>query len=180
MYVCCGGVIGWVLHSALLVPYHSWRISHGKHHNNTGSCEHDEVFAPPLKEDLASEILLHSPLFNLFQIVVMLTIGTTPDIHTCIYSTHTVRIGPLAVSVCPRRIGSPLCIVCVCVFVLGMSGWMPGYLVLNATGPRKYRGQVNDHFNPWSALFSAKDRLDIIWSDIGFFAALTGEIVRQA
>lgn len=66
---------GWVLHSALLVPYHSWRISHGKHHNNTGSCEHDEVFAPPVEEDLVSEILLHSPLFNLFQIVVMLTIG---------------------------------------------------------------------------------------------------------
>lgn len=83
---------GWVLHSALLVPYHSWRISHGKHHNNTGSCENDEVFAPPVKEDLVDEILLHSPLFNLFQIVMMLTIG-----------------------------------------------WMPGYLILNATGPRKYR-----------------------------------------
>ncbi len=59
---------GWVLHSALLVPYHSWRISHGKHHNNTGSCENDEVFAPPVKEDLVDEILLHSPLFNLFQV----------------------------------------------------------------------------------------------------------------
>lgn len=51
---------------------------------------------------------------------------------------------------------------------------MPGYLVLNATGPRKYRGVPNSHFNPWSALFGAKDRIDIIWSDIGFFAALTG------
>lgn len=57
-----------MLHSALLVPYHSWRISHGKHHNNTGSCENDEVFAPPVKEDLVDEILLHSPLFNLFQV----------------------------------------------------------------------------------------------------------------
>ena len=50
------------------MPYHSWRISHGKHHNNTGSCENDEVFAPPVKEDLVDEILLHSPLFNLFQV----------------------------------------------------------------------------------------------------------------
>jgi hypothetical protein len=32
---------------------------------------------------------------------------------------------------------------------------------------------VNDHFSPSSALFSPKDRLDIIWSDIGFFAALS-------
>lgn len=51
-------------------------------------------------------------------------------------------------------------------------GWMPGYLVLNATGPRKYRGQVNDHFSPNSRLFADKDRLDIIWSDVGFFLAL--------
>lgn len=56
---------------------------------------------------------------------------------------------------------------------------MPGYLVLNATGPRKYRGVPNSHFNPWSALFGAKDRIDIIWSDIGFFAALTGTRVES-
>lgn len=86
--VCVCLNIGWVLHSALLVPYHSWRISHGKHHNNTGSCEHDEVFAPPHKEDLASEILLHSPLFNLFQIVVMLTIGKD-------FTTQPIKNRPL-------------------------------------------------------------------------------------
>lgn len=31
---------------------------------------------------------------------------------------------------------------------------------------------MNDHFSPNSRLFSAKDRLDIIWSDVGFFVAL--------
>lgn len=36
-------LFGTVLHSLLLVPYHSWRITHGKHHNNTGSTENDEV-----------------------------------------------------------------------------------------------------------------------------------------
>lgn len=124
-YESVNNFFGWLLHSALLVPYHSWRISHGKHHNNTGSCENDEVFAPPIKEELMDEILLHSPLANLVQIIIMLTIG-----------------------------------------------WMPGYLLLNATGPRKYKGLSNSHFNPNSALFSPKDRLDIIWSDIGFFVAL--------
>ncbi len=37
-----------------------------------------------------------------------------------------------------------------------------------------YQGLANDHFSPNSRLFSAKDRLDIIWSDVGFFVALSG------
>lgn len=72
-YEWMNNVVGWILHSALLVPYHSWRISHGKHHNNTGSCEDDEVFTPPVKEDLMDDILLHSPFVNLAQIIIMLT-----------------------------------------------------------------------------------------------------------
>lgn len=38
--------VGWVLHSALLVPYHSWRISHAKHHAATGHMTRDQVFVP--------------------------------------------------------------------------------------------------------------------------------------
>lgn len=37
---------GHVLHSAILVPFHSWRISHRKHHKNTGNFEEDEIFYP--------------------------------------------------------------------------------------------------------------------------------------
>jgi omega-6 fatty acid desaturase (delta-12 desaturase) len=33
-------VVGWVLHSALLVPYFSWQLSHSKHHKATGTCHH--------------------------------------------------------------------------------------------------------------------------------------------
>lgn len=39
-------VTGFVLHSALLVPYFSWKFSHRRHHSNTGSMEKDEVFVP--------------------------------------------------------------------------------------------------------------------------------------
>jgi omega-6 fatty acid desaturase (delta-12 desaturase) len=39
-------MVGWVLHSALLVPYHAWRISHGKHHRYTNHLQLDEVFVP--------------------------------------------------------------------------------------------------------------------------------------
>jgi len=38
--------VGLVLHSLLLVPYHSWRISHGRHHAATGHMTRDEVFVP--------------------------------------------------------------------------------------------------------------------------------------
>jgi omega-6 fatty acid desaturase (delta-12 desaturase) len=43
-YAFVNNFVGTICHSALLVPYHSWRITHGKHHNNTGSVENDEVF----------------------------------------------------------------------------------------------------------------------------------------
>ena len=42
-YKWVNNAVGMVLHSALLVPYHAWRISHGNHHKNTCSMEDDEV-----------------------------------------------------------------------------------------------------------------------------------------
>lgn len=39
--------VGWILHSFLLVPYHSWRISHGNHHKYVPryACAHAHVGA---------------------------------------------------------------------------------------------------------------------------------------
>ncbi|GAA5856556.1 hypothetical protein JCM9279_005497 [Rhodotorula babjevae] len=41
--------MGLFLHSFVLVPYHSWRISHAKHHAATGHLTRDEVFVPRTK-----------------------------------------------------------------------------------------------------------------------------------
>ena len=46
--------VGWFCHSALLVPYFSWKISHGKHHKATGHIERDMVFVPATREAYAS------------------------------------------------------------------------------------------------------------------------------
>lgn len=46
--------VGWICHSALLVPYFSWKISHGKHHKATGHIERDMVFVPKTREVYAS------------------------------------------------------------------------------------------------------------------------------
>lgn len=53
--------VGWFCHSALLVPYFSWKISHGKHHKATGNMDRDMVFVPRNREDHASKIgvLMH-------------------------------------------------------------------------------------------------------------------------
>lgn len=46
--------VGWICHSALLVPYFSWKISHGKHHKATGHIDRDMVFLPKTREVYAS------------------------------------------------------------------------------------------------------------------------------
>ena len=38
-------IIGTVLHSVLLTPFHSWRESHLRHHWHTGNFENDENWA---------------------------------------------------------------------------------------------------------------------------------------
>jgi len=66
--------VGLVLHSALLVPYHSWRITHGNHHKNTNHLDRDTVFVPSTRSEMR-EAMLDSPIVNLFEIFVTLTVG---------------------------------------------------------------------------------------------------------
>jgi omega-6 fatty acid desaturase (delta-12 desaturase) len=116
---------GTVLHSFLLVPYHSWRITHKRHHENTGSCENDEVFAPSTRSDWAKDMLRETPIAQFFGIFIMLTVG-----------------------------------------------WLPGYLVFNATGPAKYRGKNANHFSPTAAFFRPEEYWLIVQSDIAFFSTV--------
>ena len=118
-------IVGTICHSLLLVPYHSWRITHGKHHSNTGSCENDEVFAPATRSDWGKEMLRESPIAQCWGILVMLTVG-----------------------------------------------WMPGYLVFNATGPGKYKGKNANHFSPTAVFFKPEEYWMIVQTDIAFFTVL--------
>jgi len=85
-------VVGLVVHSFLLVPYFAWQISHRRHHSNTGSVEHDEVFVPPmatpeqiarmkklqagdLYDDDGFLATTYATIHRMFYIVVMLTLG---------------------------------------------------------------------------------------------------------
>ncbi|KAF2801005.1 oleate delta-12 desaturase [Melanomma pulvis-pyrius CBS 109.77] len=48
--------VGFIVHSALLVPYFSWKISHGKHHKATGHMERDMVFVPRTRSEFAKRV----------------------------------------------------------------------------------------------------------------------------
>ena len=71
--------VGFVLHSALLVPYFSWKISHGKHHKATGHIERDMVFVPETRQAFASkwgktahdvaELMEETPLYTAWHLV---------------------------------------------------------------------------------------------------------------
>ncbi|CAA6675521.1 unnamed protein product [Spirodela intermedia] len=45
-YALLDDIVGMVLHSALLIPYFSWKYSHRHHHTNTNNIDLDEVWVP--------------------------------------------------------------------------------------------------------------------------------------
>lgn len=78
---------GWVLHSALLVPYYAWRHSHSQHHKNTNNMNRDEVFVPRTKSYhglqgkpstpawVADSVFEDTPLYHLWNVVAQSLFG---------------------------------------------------------------------------------------------------------
>lgn len=50
-------VMGWIMHSSLLVPYFSWKYSHHRHHNYTGHMEKDMAFVPKTVDERSTSRL---------------------------------------------------------------------------------------------------------------------------
>ncbi|KAK9055451.1 hypothetical protein SSX86_026534 [Deinandra increscens subsp. villosa] len=68
--------VGFILHSLLMTPYFSWKISHRRHHANTGSLEHDEIYVPKTRSKLAaSAFYLDNPIGRTVTLFVKLTLG---------------------------------------------------------------------------------------------------------
>ncbi|GMG39611.1 unnamed protein product [Ambrosiozyma monospora] len=98
--------VGWVLHSYLLVPYFSWKYSHGKHHKANANLQRDMVFVPKTKEEFKkkhnvmslSELTSDSPISTLYGLLLQqfggwwtyLLINVTgqefPDVHPLVTS----------------------------------------------------------------------------------------------
>ncbi|KAL7628494.1 Oleate hydroxylase fah12 [Parahypoxylon ruwenzoriense] len=135
--------VGWILHSSLLVPYFSWKISHGKHHKATGHMERDMVFVPKTREEKASRLgkLVHelgelgeeTPIVTLIMLLGQQLIGWPNYLLTNVtgHNFHERQSEG-------RGRGKK-------------NGWFGG---------------VN-HFNPSSPLYEAKDAKLIVLSDLG-------------
>jgi len=82
-YKIVNNAVGWVFHSALLVPYHSWRITHGMHHKSTAHMNRDQVFVPATRSDVTPksktgeflELTEDTPIASFIGIFLMSTVG---------------------------------------------------------------------------------------------------------
>jgi omega-6 fatty acid desaturase (delta-12 desaturase) len=134
--------VGWVLHSALGVPYHSWRISHAKHHASTGHCTQDQVHVPrtrsemklppldPAKEDLMGRSVSEEVKGELVEALNDSPLATMMGFMSYL-----------------------------------LFGW-PAYLIRNASGQVRYSKGTN-HFQPTSVIFAPHQYNQILLSDIG-------------
>ncbi|KAJ7048503.1 fatty acid desaturase-domain-containing protein [Mycena amicta] len=143
-YKSVNNAIGWVLHSGLGVPYHSWRISHAKHHAATGHMTQDQAFVPWTRSqyglpplDPARDDLLGANVSKAMQAEIWEAIGDSP------IAAFTQ---------------------CVTYLVLGL----PMYLVYNIGGQTRYPKGTN-HFSPSSVIFAPHQQSQIVLSDIGIF-----------
>ncbi|KAF8917067.1 fatty acid desaturase [Mucidula mucida] len=134
--------VGWVLHSGLGVPYHSWRITHGKHHASTGHMTQDQVFVPSTRTerglkpfDSSKEDLLGSRVTEEVKRELWEALGDSPIGAT---------LGPASYL---------------------LAGWWT-YLIKNASGQARYPKGTN-HFNPNAVMFAPHHYNQIIWSDLG-------------
>ncbi|EME86311.1 uncharacterized protein MYCFIDRAFT_72590 [Pseudocercospora fijiensis CIRAD86] len=136
--------VGWFCHSALLVPYFSWKISHGKHHKATGNMERDMVFVPRTREEHASRTgyVLHE-MHELLE-------------ETPIY-TATMLIGQ-------QLAGWPLYL------LKNVTGHNNHEKQPEGKGKGKKNGNFSvNHFMPSSPLYEKKDEHLILLSDLGLF-----------
>jgi omega-6 fatty acid desaturase (delta-12 desaturase) len=140
-------VTGWVLHSALFVPYFSWKISHGKHHKATGNMERDMVWIPKTREEKASGLgrLAH-------------------EMSELAEETPIVTLGTLFAQ---QLFGWPLYL------ITNVTGHNNHENQREGRGKGKKNGWFTgvDHFDPSSPLYEAKDAYQIVLSDIGIALA---------
>ncbi|KAF8158342.1 delta-12 fatty acid desaturase protein [Crassisporium funariophilum] len=136
--------VGWVLHSALGVPFHAWRITHAKHHASTGHMTQDQVFVPSTRSDLGL------PPFNPAQGDILGS-RVTEEVKKELW--EAIGDSPIGAAL---GAGS---------YLLG--GW-PAYILTNASGQRRYP-KGTSHFTPDAVMFSPHHHSQIIASNIGVF-----------
>lgn len=133
--------VGWVLHSALLVPFHSWRITHGQHHAATGHLTRDQVFVPKTRKELGY------PEIKEDGEVVGLSVSAARQAEM----REALEDSPIAIFYN--------------LFLHQIFGW-PLYLLTNASGQSHYPAGTN-HYTPSSIMFKENQKWHVLISDVG-------------
>ncbi|XP_047339553.1 delta(12)-fatty-acid desaturase FAD2-like [Impatiens glandulifera] len=80
--------VGFIIHSAFLVPFFTWKHNHRKHHANTSSIERDEVFVPKRKETVGHLAkYTENPIGRTIKITILLTMGWPLHLIRSFYSS---------------------------------------------------------------------------------------------
>jgi omega-6 fatty acid desaturase (delta-12 desaturase) len=140
---------GFICHSALLVPYFSWKISHGKHHKATGHMERDMVFVPKTREEFGDRV------------------GRLA--HELSELTEETPIATFIHSLGQQLVGWPMYL------FFNVTGHDNHERQPEGRGKGKKNGYFTgvNHFSPSSPLFEAKDAKLILLSDVGLAIAIT-------
>jgi omega-6 fatty acid desaturase (delta-12 desaturase) len=135
-------IVGFIVHTALLVPFFAWQITHKRHHSNNANVDRDEVHVPPVWD--SSKVTASSRKRADF-----------PD------DPHDEYFALFRPSVW-KRVKH--------VYFTLVLGW-PVYLLTNAAGNRNVPAGSN-HFSPWSKLFRPQQQWKIVLSDAGLLVML--------
>ncbi|KAI1497972.1 Delta(12) fatty acid desaturase [Biscogniauxia marginata] len=142
-YPVLNDFVGWILHSLLLVPYFSWKITHARHHRYTGHMEKDSAFVPQTESDWKSK---QSNRFYRF-----------------LSSTEDTPIMSVVKLVGHQLVGWQLYLL---FNVTSGKGSKP------LKGTISERFYIESHFDPTGPLFLPSQRLLVVFSDIGLILML--------
>ncbi|KAJ3206495.1 Delta(12)-fatty-acid desaturase [Clydaea vesicula] len=71
--------VGFILHSALLVPYFAWKRTHANHHKKCAHMDYDQVFVPKTRSQMnlpdGEDLALSVPIVSLLESIKMLLLG---------------------------------------------------------------------------------------------------------
>lgn len=145
--------VGWICHSMLLVPYFSWKISHGKHHKATGNMERDMVFVPKTREVFSSR----------YGYIM----------HELSELTEETPIATASWIIRQQLFGWPMYL------LTNTTGHDHHENQKEGRGKGKRNGFFTgvNHFNPNSPLYEAKDAKLILLSDLGLL--IVGTVLYQ-
>jgi tryptophan-rich sensory protein len=137
-------IVGWVVHSFLLVPYYSWKITHARHHRYHGHIEKDVVYVPLVEAEAKTRyrtewlkmlpLVEETPIATALQLIGRQLIGW--QLYLCFNITAGKKSAPIR---------------------------SEGHIL-----------PTSSHFDPYSALFTSSQRPLVIYSNIGLCITISG------